>query len=414
MRPLPVCQLFFMLLPACDASSCNGGGGLDFDNDIDPIAGAPSTLLSMAGGDGKTAVWSVRWDNPPVQSTATLGATHAAVRSDSTWDYSRFDLTLDDGALGLLPWPSAQGTWDKDNPQMPWEAHGLALAPRLTGAPGEGIATLQAYLQDANSGTPLPHLGTGRFQLASDVLIVPLNVVVTYPTSGPVATFPQGWLPERTVRALFDDAWLADKTILNNPNEHPHSVTAHWSTASNCLDPNSTVCQVGQVALPDRVWDQCNIQFRLVSYVNSCPVPADAFDNLSLGGDCSGSAQVTKINNAVKNCILNNGADNVVIVGSLNDKSYCPPLYGLSKKTGTMYLGAAFANFPFVLAHELGHKLNLPDIGDDKTCGGTSLMCQAVEPQTAVLQGCAGVAPNCGACDQARTWAAYHQGQYPW
>jgi len=346
-----------------------------------------------------------------------LSNDHAATRAGSDWSYSRFDLDVDDGSSFPIPWPQQDGTYTSDacptclGSNMLWEAHGLRLGPRLTGQELENVSTVQAYRTDSHIGTPLPYDNPGLFQLAPTVRLVPLNVVVTFPPND--ANFDPNWVPQDGVLAVLDDVWAADIQTTTNPNEHPHAVNGTWTRKSQC---GAETCSAMGLVQPDRVWDQCDIQFRMVSYT-SCPVAADVFSNLSTTNPCNVDLHASRIAQAIDGCAPNNGATTVVFTNFLTNQALgCinEPL-GAAKKTSPFVHISYKGIQNLILAHELGHRLGLPDIGGNaEFCPQDSLMCTYDQQQVRTILGCEGsVAPDyCGACITARNQAEYLQGLY--
>jgi len=124
-----VVALLVLAVGGCDTSGCNGGGGLDFTNGVDPASATPAVLVDVED----VSIWTSSWDNPPIQGLVMLSDDHAATRAGSDWSYSRFDLDVDDGSSFPIPWPQQNGTYTSDacptclGPNMFWEAHGLKL-----------------------------------------------------------------------------------------------------------------------------------------------------------------------------------------------------------------------------------------------------------------------------------------------
>mgnify|MGYP000337543633 CR=1 FL=1 len=404
--------LLAVLLGGCDPSGCNGGGGLDFTNGVDPASGTPAVLVDTR----VASIWTSSWDNPPIQGRLVLDKDHAATRSAPDWSYTRFDLDVDDGSTFPIPWPQQEGTYTSDacatclGANMFWEAHGLELGPRLSGFALENISTVQAYRTDSDIGAPVPYDNPGLFQLAPAVRLVPLNIVVTFPPND--ANFGPNWVPQDGARALLDDVWAADIQTTTNPNEHPHAVNGAWTRRSTC---GAETCSAMGVVQPDRVWDQCDIQFRMVSYT-SCPVPADVFDNVDQINGCNVDQHASNIEQAINGCAPNNGATTVVFTSFLaNHLLGCTnePL-GAAKKTSPFVYITYQGIKNLVLSHELGHRLGLPDIGTSDSCDQDSLMCTYDQQHVRTILGCEdSESPDyCGACITARSHAEYLQGLY--
>lgn len=389
---------------------------IDTQNGIDPLPGIDAQVVTQNG----VQIWQTKRDNPPIWSRMRLRDTQYAIRGPlpgsepcpafggcaDAWEYGRFNLTAAHGPLGgllgdpLATWPLGIGLYEGpdgtcstcDGPDMPWEAHGLRLAPRFTGAPLEGITEVQARRDDydrpnANEGAP------GRFQLSPDVAVVPIRLIVTNPSGD--EDFSPGWYSQRLAEVLFDDLWHADIDINNetDPPLSPAQVVGTWSHRVACRDSS---CSRTVAAQPDVVWEQCNIQFRITDY-RMCTVPKRAWINeLDGDGACNPNAaasQATVIKNAVRDCIGNTEfakpITTVILTGLLqNPLNPCKKVFGFAQSTQQwVYVeaGAIGSNdTKFVLSHELGHRLGLNHPDDNLSVCPTpkSLMCKGALEQT--------------------------------
>jgi hypothetical protein len=158
----------------------------------------------------------------------------------------------------------------------------------------------------------------GRFQLGSKVSLVPLHVVVLAPESNPY--FPFDWFTKEDAAFLFDDSWSGDKSTVTKPAESPHDVVTSWSQKVDCI---SSWCQtwLANVIQPDRVFDQCDIQFRMVSFTQ-CVVRNDVFDSLDQKNPCNPDLQAARVNAALADCfelqeLFKYGIPKVIFMGSL-------------------------------------------------------------------------------------------------
>jgi hypothetical protein len=389
---------------------------IDLQNGVDPLPGIGAQIVTQSG----TQIWQTKRDNPPVWSRMTLRARQYAVRGPllgagfcptfggctDAWEYDHFNLTAAQGPLGtqlgnpLVTWPLGVGLYEGadgtcstcEGPEMPWEAHGLRLAPRLTGAPLEGVTEVQALRDDydtaeAPEGTP------GRFQLSPDVAVVPIRVIVMNPVSTP--SFPVGWYSQDTVNVLFDDIWKADVVVNSEPSLSPDNVVGQWLDRTGC---NDSWCKSPKPIQPDTIFEKCNVQFRVLEYV-TCTVPQNAWNNeFTSGSQCNPDVQVnTRVNPAIAACLAEQdlfefSGKTVVLLGSLvNPDQDCAneALYGSANVNGSrayISIGALAGNLTkYVVAHELGHTLGLLDRNLQQCTGDNTLMCAGPGQQNDII-----------------------------
>ncbi len=380
---------------------------IDVQNGVDPVAGIDAQVVTVNG----TQIWQTRRDNPPVWSRMTLRARQYAVRGPlpgsspcpafggctDAWEYGLFNLTAAQGPLGsqlgnpLVTWPLGVGLYEGlgstcstcEGPEMQWEAHGLRLAPRVTGGPLEGVTEVQALRDDFDTAEA-PEGTSGRFQLAPDTAVVPIRVIVMNPINEP--NIPVGWYSQDKVNILFDDAWKADIVVNSEPSLSPDNVVGQWTSRTGCRD---SWCNSPKPIQPDVIFEQCNVQFRVVEYI-TCPVPQNVWESELTGpSKCRPDSQANfRVDPAIAACLAQQNlpgfaGKTVILLGSLinNNDVNCldGELYGSAKINGDrVYLATpALSGSPanYVLAHELGHTLGLHDRNFQQCAGDNTLMC---------------------------------------
>ncbi len=359
---------------------------------MDPSGGTPAELIQT--GDPGLQIWQVRWDNPVVGDTSfEVPFPGGALAKANTWRYDNFDLEANwtafgDAAFGFeekfgqFAWPQFEGSYDTF---LPWEVHGLRLQPRISGDPIEALATVQAVRDDCTTGS-LPYKGVGYFQLAPDVALVPIRVVVFDPT--PAADlFSPGWVSQKDAELLFDDIWVGQKDKTNSPSCSPDAVDAFWKHRAGCEGGFGceTVVQASgsassKIIQPDRVWDQCGVQFRLVGY-HQCTIDAREFAPIESPDDgfCGDIGMTARVNSLIlraRQCGVPQDPTAVVQVMFVRDlvPRDCNNVpVGAQNESSVLLSLAAYQGSGLVLSHELGHRLGLPHASN---CNSGLLMCE--------------------------------------
>jgi hypothetical protein len=363
---------------------CNGVAA----EDVPTIGPSKDTPAKEVNALDLGNIWVSRWDNPPIDGTLNYLQNQAAERKQDAWSYDLFDLEVKtDGAINnlhqnetkfLYAWPIAPGK--QLGKALNWETHGVRLSARISGNPLEGVTTLQ-MLRD-NSDPNIGKLAYGKpihFQLDKNVALVPLHVIVLAPDTGTVSA---DWFTDALADVLLDDTWQGDKLTVTNPQESPHQVITNWNAKTDCT---ASYCKPISAIQPDRIFDQCDIQFRKVSF-HLCMVPEDTFFNSfpsNSTGVCSPDAQAFKIFKALDACpgvggpngISNDGVPQLIFTGNLVQDICAANTLG-GEKDFSSIITREGSKLKTTIAHELGHQLGLNHVDTDvEGCPSGNLMC---------------------------------------
>jgi len=359
-------------------------------DDIQPLPGTKATQTNtLKLGD----IWVSKWDNPPVGGTLKFLTNQSAKRVDDAWSYSLFDLEIrTNGPINnlnqnetrfLYTWPTSPKVLPTA-PDFDWEIHGINLSPRITKQPLEGVTTLQRMRDDSD-----PNIGqhaegkSARFQLDPNVILVPIHVIVLAPDDG---SFPSDWFTEALADVLLDDTWDGDKLKVTNPMESPHEVLTNWNAKTDCT---ASYCSSVPAIQPDRIFDQCDIQFRKVSF-HLCVVPADTFLNSDPLKGCDPNHQAFKIKQALQTCpgvgppngILTDPIPELILTGSLVQNGCFSDVLGGEQSGGSfVFIPNEGLRRKAVVSHEFGHLLSLWHVDTNTTtCPSDNLMCPVDNP----------------------------------
>ena len=384
-------------------------------------------------------------DNPVLSEDVLLTNTpfgeQAKRLNDTKWGYTSFDTTLSvAGATGfdlyfnghdsfspsektgqglLDSWPTSNGAWIPSSQQpasMPWEVHGVRV--------GQLISTVTASKLRADWKATLASNAT-RLQLHPDVIVVPIQAILVLPKYGAAsleavmkATFGT---PRQDL--LWDDRWRAKRQRVTSGGllKQVQGQWAHRTTqfkGRRWADP---------FTLPDDIFNECNIQFRLVSF-NELRVEKERFELKRLDGraekllcdlayeirprlnslDASAKA-LPGVRGDLPRVIFNwtvqptacNQLTPVVDVACDPEDSGC-------SDAGFLVVGLEnldVVNRDLVLSHELGHVLSMSHRPKSECSTEKWLMCDTVGK----------LAPKIDfdlECDEARAWALKYRDAY--
>ena len=375
--------------------------------------------------------WRVKHDNPWVGADYTLRSSSdpnvltGAERGNDVWRYDFFDISagLNDvgGGLFLWPavgtyrtalvWPQTVGFFQGAGTRVPWEAHGLRLDPLGT------AAKVEPWEDDWQNPNVHWNNEDGFLHLDPNVKVVPVVTVVVWGderSPGPegACCYPalsHDRVTEKDSRAFFDDDWSGQRHPSSSPGYSPEDVVGEWNTTAGCA--NGTVCasnftastsvdgtvvQGGQFYQPDRIFDQCSVQFREIAHIK-CHAPPDVLHPSAFA--CPTSSQALADANKVrgfveKNCLPKGRLGNII---PEYDDAMKVVFMGQFSRTGGgtscqdgEIRGANIPNTTWVfvtnraskgvVSHEIGHALGLEHIAQSgSVCSDSeNLMCASV------------------------------------
>jgi hypothetical protein len=344
---------------------------------------------------------------------------------DDKWSFDAFDLNVDiSSATGAFSrneqttgqflhfWPSVAGAFQPASSPtgaaqgMPWELHGVRVGYSTPSA-------VRAYKERADHSQTLTANET-RFALHSDVIVVPIQVVVVRPNYDAPAIDSIMDLFRREVQdVIWDDRWKAQRQVVNHPGGLLAQVQGKWLLGTRAVRIDEQYDKVisfsaertTSIVLPDGVYDQCQIQFRLVRYQELelrkelvefvysnpdgstelvCNENARRFRYKEILGEAL--AANPRLDPALPIVVFNYAIQAPYGCSTPVADSSCPP--GVCLTGGSVFYGylnvQKESNRDLILAHELGHVLDL----DDETCSsrtGKELMCGATPLLTAEI-----------------------------
>ena len=285
---------------ACSSDSCQGSlgcansAGLSTCQEIRrPVA------ESRYAADGYT--WLMRRDNPRL-----VGRVFSRVASQ-TGTPGGYTRTMSPSAATIISWgtnniepqsPSPGWLWS-ENAAMAAGAVGNFRAPRVE-LPASGRIDVGLLRYPAASGATWEEVDWHYMELAPEVLLVPVRVTVF--TNG-ANTWSQA-----LVRQILDPAEV--QTVSGTVSGSP--------VVANAI---STETPAG--VSPDSIWTQCNIQFRMVDYVE---VPnATLATTLTNTCDCASNG-IVSASRPIRPYITGAPANvvNVFIGGTISGPFPCP------------------------------------------------------------------------------------------
>lgn len=359
-------------------------------------------LVSLAGCDPPEVVvgavrndrlcktcFESRRDNPLIQGTLALEVADGqagtfieeAERNKLGFLYKnlRVDaLVSGDGRLGaseldLIPNPTVEGSWASSSEPpprlLPWELHGIELGYAIT----EAVIARQGATGSRSTAPQSPV----KVALDRTVMLVPVQVVRVIPNS-PDAPYASNLakFTKAVQKNYWDGRWDIDTARFSAP-KIPNEGSVH-SVNSSVLPWDSA----------DEIWDQCGIQFRMIT----CPGSNEGCPDLQV----SDPARV-----AATSCVQGfspetsgNWTDAEALAGIKRDlpiviftwrvtQANCPAAHLAKSGRAAMSFGVTFGagTGDLTLAHELGHVLGLNDFRDCKG-DGRHLMCTQDSEQT--------------------------------
>lgn len=395
---------------------------------------AVGLALAAAGCGGRTNLAPVpecpgcryvHSDNPVLTGTAELsvrnGAVEEALRSDdSSWRFNHFELTLSatggdaaqgsmdepDPYAGPMPWPSQRGDWAPapGNPvAFQWEAHGLRV--------GYANLTVNAQKQDAIYHKTVPILGT-VLRLDPKTILVPIQIAQLVPdyTGAPFPTATEHF-DEATNEVWFDDRWNVHVQRVSAPDGSIDHVSA-----SIVLRPDASggAGYYRQIQ-PDRIFGQCNIQFRMIAF-RRVKVPKQIWEMVDDAGHpiCSADEEFSQLRDA-RDLAFDAGLDPSVPVvmytrsllgdgcSALRRNACSFPSCSSPFVAIPYYL---LQGPPYTLSHQLGYLLGLDDLPfNPDTCNHESA-------QPLMCGGSGFTNAGAGSCNAARRGAAALSNRY--
>lgn len=345
----------------------------------------------------------VNGEAPPNSSGDTLF--HGSVTEDL------YPWTNEDGNFGAFPGSTSA--------VAPFDTHGVRLGYKAT--PIEFVETWP-------DGVAHPDYASS-FSVALDpnVLLVPIQVVIPYSS-----TLPQNGVRKGFHRLLWDGAiTLSQNTVVNDT--YPTctelgSVHRTWDTNAANHDGwinrgTDGFIDVGPWHSPDSVWSACDVQFRMVSYVEFETTDDTLINPPQSVCDATGDAEAP-VGRAIQAALGHFGgtlptADYVPRVVVLQHCN-CPQASFEGSGGGAYYniplnticIPANGTNNRFVLSHELGHALGLCDaysnssISSLDTCAGFNPKVPCTEQGYSLMCENPSAPPSSYECSQARASAS--------
>ena len=369
----------------------------------DPASAGKEVVVGGLANDHlcKGCIQSKR-DNPLIKGTLTLDKTRgstrefveSAERNNLGFLYGNFRIDaavkgaprLGAADLDLTPAPSAPGVWTASNAPpptaLPWELRGIELGYALSEAFIFRRGALGA--QAAAPESPV------KVQLDPTVMLVPIQVVRVIPSSPSAPYASQLAKFTKAVQKKYWDGRLDLDTFRVSEPGIPN-VSAQHSVNSTSLPWESA----------DEIWQQCGIQFRMIT----CPGSHEGCPDLVVTEEARiASASCIKGRSPD---VSQNWSEAEELSGINKDLPIVTFAWRVARadcrqvalaRPGRAAMGfAVTTGTDLALAHELGHVLGLDDF-DSCLKNGSHLMCGDT----------AEIAPNIRPedCTKARTAAA--------
>jgi hypothetical protein len=267
-------------------------------------------------------------------------------------------------SLDLTPWPRLIGSYAADPEArrvLPWELHGIELGYALSEANISKTSALGNRILSTHS--PI------KVELDAGVMLVPIQVIRVVP-SDPSAPFAANLAKytKATYKKYFDDPLDLD-TFRDSEPGVPNKYSQHTVNATALPWDNA-----------DEIWDQCGIQFRMIT----CPGSQEGCPDLVVedplriaAAECPSPLGPSTVRQNWEDAEQLPGVnrDLPIVTFTWRITSDGCAEAGLAK-TGRAALGFAVAQNATsrLVAHELGHVLGAPDYSDCAQTG-EHLMC---------------------------------------
>jgi hypothetical protein len=270
-------------------------------------------------------------------------------------------------ASNIIGTPSASlyamngGTNATAGTTIPISSFGLRLAPNATSIPGNKISKVWTERDPVAVTQPFAQVSSvAQVRLDPGVRLVPIRMIVLCDPDGippqGEAAFPCGIFKRYQAETILDQMNLPNIQRTRDSFSDPLQVVGSWAYVQNESKLNSP----GRAAslTPDRIFYDCNIQFRLTHFVE-CPSTDEAVYATSCEDTFTEPGQAIT---GADNCAAAQGPGARVIINSrLSSLGMgCSPVtlgITIAHKDVVMSIGGMAS--PAAFSHELGHALDL-------------------------------------------------------
>lgn len=274
-----------------------------------------------------------------------------------------------DGTMHL--WPSVAGEWFGEQ-IVPIEHHGIRL--------GAETSTVEVTKYRDGSETPVTSAPV-EVRLDPSVIVVPVNVIHVIPAAAIDAASnakAEEYADPAIYRALFDDGWSMNLETASSPSHHPEYLAGAWYNRSkdNTALTQRRLDYPYEVVLPDDVFAQCGVQFRLQSVTFVYENDPTVINTTACSSRSFIEGQTIRgyLGKWIKAATIDPGANvvygttsaralNAVFAPWISAKDCNVASVGDSGRIGFGYVqNNLSANYKsLTLSHELGHALDLDD-----------------------------------------------------